>query len=297
MTNVRTVFNNDRDNSSGLGLGRDSEFYEHYSGQWIPIAAQKARYVRLYSRGNTSDPQNQYTEVEVWATSANENAVPVTPVTGEPKSPAPQAPTSIEPGEGEIMLEGIVERLDSTGNSLYLAADAFLLPGKTRRAIRPAKVKVINFDPAIVSSKTVSTKISIRGRIAVIGLDRGSGMPLGANRILILEAVSDKTVNQGAVFNGVGDKPTTTPTPVGNPLWTKPSGKPAAKLFDIKSVLGKSPSQVQKILRVGKWNTEGSVFCRYALPNKQGNVNVFYSKGKSGICYGVRCFVRYRKNR
>jgi hypothetical protein len=64
--NVRTVFNNDRDNTSGLGAGTDLEFYETREGKWIPIAAQKARYVRLYSRGNTSDPQNQYIEVEVW---------------------------------------------------------------------------------------------------------------------------------------------------------------------------------------------------------------------------------------
>jgi hypothetical protein len=68
--NVRTVFNNDRDDSSSLGKGTDREFYEHREGKWIPIAAQKARYVRLYSRGNTSDPQNQYIEVEVWCAPA-----------------------------------------------------------------------------------------------------------------------------------------------------------------------------------------------------------------------------------
>lgn len=66
VTNVRTVYNNDKDNTSGLGAGKDREFYESYQGQWIPIAGLKARYVRFYSRGNTSDPQNQYIEAEVW---------------------------------------------------------------------------------------------------------------------------------------------------------------------------------------------------------------------------------------
>lgn len=64
--NLRTVYNNDDDNSSGLGIGKDREFYESNKGQWIPIAAQRARFVRLYSRGNSRDPLNIYTEVEVW---------------------------------------------------------------------------------------------------------------------------------------------------------------------------------------------------------------------------------------
>ncbi len=66
VTNVRTVYNNDKDNTSGLGAGKDREFYEAAQGQWIPIAGVKARYIRFYSRGNTSDPQNQYIEAEVW---------------------------------------------------------------------------------------------------------------------------------------------------------------------------------------------------------------------------------------
>lgn len=64
--NVRTVYNNDGDNTSGLGAGKAREFYEHNTGQWISFDAQSGRYVRLYSRGNTSDPLNHYIEVEVW---------------------------------------------------------------------------------------------------------------------------------------------------------------------------------------------------------------------------------------
>jgi hypothetical protein len=66
VINLRTVYNNDNNNSSGLGVGRDREFYEDWRGQWIPIKAQKARYVRLYSNGSTRDPINLYTEAEVW---------------------------------------------------------------------------------------------------------------------------------------------------------------------------------------------------------------------------------------
>ncbi len=68
-SNVRTVFNNDRDNSSGLGAGKDQDYLEDFQGHWIPIKSQTATYVRLYSRGSNVDPNsNEYAEVEVWAT-------------------------------------------------------------------------------------------------------------------------------------------------------------------------------------------------------------------------------------
>ncbi len=67
ITNVRTVFNNDHDNSSGLGLGQDKEYWETYEGKLIDAKGVVARYVRLYSKGSTADDQNHYTEVEVYA--------------------------------------------------------------------------------------------------------------------------------------------------------------------------------------------------------------------------------------
>ncbi|HOO16142.1 MAG TPA: hypothetical protein PLU99_03445 [Phycisphaerae bacterium] len=67
ITNVRTLFNNDHDNSSGLGLGRDKEYWETYEGKLIEGKAAVARYVRLYSKGSTADDQNHYIEVEVYA--------------------------------------------------------------------------------------------------------------------------------------------------------------------------------------------------------------------------------------
>ncbi len=67
VTGVTTLYNNDQDNSSGLGAGKEIEYYEHNTGQWVQFSKPaKARYIRLYSRGNTSDPQNQYIEAEIW---------------------------------------------------------------------------------------------------------------------------------------------------------------------------------------------------------------------------------------
>jgi len=66
IENVRAIFNNDYDNSAGLGLGGDLEYLETYEGRLIPVKGVKARYVRLYSSGNTSNDFNRYTEVEVY---------------------------------------------------------------------------------------------------------------------------------------------------------------------------------------------------------------------------------------
>ena len=64
--NVRTVFNNDYDNSSGLGIGKDKEYFENYEGRLIDAKGEKGRYVRLYSKGSTFSALNRYTEVAVY---------------------------------------------------------------------------------------------------------------------------------------------------------------------------------------------------------------------------------------
>ena len=66
ITVEATPFNNDHDNSSGLGIGRDKEYWETYQGKLIDAKGAKARYLRLYSNGSTADDQNHYTEVEVY---------------------------------------------------------------------------------------------------------------------------------------------------------------------------------------------------------------------------------------
>lgn len=71
IENVKTVYNNDFDNSSGLGLGKNLEYIDDYRGKLIDAKdakgqPPKGRYVRLYSRGNTSNDMNHYVEVEVF---------------------------------------------------------------------------------------------------------------------------------------------------------------------------------------------------------------------------------------
>jgi hypothetical protein len=66
ITNVRTLYNNDADNTAGLGVGRDREYFETYEGRLIDAKLVRARYVRLWSAGSTADEMNRYTEVEVY---------------------------------------------------------------------------------------------------------------------------------------------------------------------------------------------------------------------------------------
>jgi len=63
---VTTVFNNDNDNSSGLGAGKDLAYIETCEGKLIDAKGTKGRYVRLYSNGNTTNKLNHYLEVEVY---------------------------------------------------------------------------------------------------------------------------------------------------------------------------------------------------------------------------------------
>ena len=66
ITNVRTLFNNDTDNSAGLGVGKDMHYTETHEGKLIDAKGVKARYVRLYSNGNTGNDLNNYIEVAVY---------------------------------------------------------------------------------------------------------------------------------------------------------------------------------------------------------------------------------------
>jgi hypothetical protein len=70
-TGVTTLFNNDDTNSDGLGKGADYAYVETYKGRVIDAKGVTARYVRLYSNGNTSDELNHYTEVEVYGKPVN----------------------------------------------------------------------------------------------------------------------------------------------------------------------------------------------------------------------------------
>ncbi len=66
LRGVTTVFNNDHDNSAGLGIGTDKEYIETSEGRLIDPKGARGRYVRLYSNGNTSNDLNHYVEVEIY---------------------------------------------------------------------------------------------------------------------------------------------------------------------------------------------------------------------------------------
>lgn len=70
LKSVTTIFNNDHDNTSGLGIGKDKEYVEVAEGRLFDPKGVTARYVRLYSNGNTTNDLNHYVEVEVFGTPA-----------------------------------------------------------------------------------------------------------------------------------------------------------------------------------------------------------------------------------
>jgi hypothetical protein len=66
VKNVNTIFNNDHDNSAGLGVGKDMHYIETSEGKLIDAKGVQGRYVRLYSNGNNNNDLNHYIEVEVY---------------------------------------------------------------------------------------------------------------------------------------------------------------------------------------------------------------------------------------
>jgi hypothetical protein len=68
LKGVTTIFNNDHDNTSGLGIGKDKEYIEVAEGRLFDPKGLKGRYVRCYSNGNTSNDLNHYVEIEVYGT-------------------------------------------------------------------------------------------------------------------------------------------------------------------------------------------------------------------------------------
>jgi len=67
ITNVKTVFNNDIDNTAGFGVGKNMHYVETSEGKLIDcMPGVQGRYVRLYSKGNRDNDLNHYIEVEVY---------------------------------------------------------------------------------------------------------------------------------------------------------------------------------------------------------------------------------------
>jgi hypothetical protein len=68
---VTTIFNADAANELGLGAGKDLAYIETYEGKLIDAKGVKGRYLRLYSKGNTTNKLNHYIEVEVFGKPAS----------------------------------------------------------------------------------------------------------------------------------------------------------------------------------------------------------------------------------
>jgi hypothetical protein len=66
LSGATTIFNNDHDNSSGKGVGKDEAYIDTNKGWVIDGKGAKGRYVRLYSNGSTADEMNHYIEVSVF---------------------------------------------------------------------------------------------------------------------------------------------------------------------------------------------------------------------------------------
>jgi len=66
-TGVTTLYNNDTDNSSGLGVGSDREYFERQFGRVFDAKGVKARYVRSYSKGSNLSALNCWQEIEIYA--------------------------------------------------------------------------------------------------------------------------------------------------------------------------------------------------------------------------------------
>ena len=64
---VTTVYNNDTDNSSKLGVGTDREYFELEWGRVVAVKGLKARYVRGFTKGSTLSAINCWQEIEVYA--------------------------------------------------------------------------------------------------------------------------------------------------------------------------------------------------------------------------------------
>jgi hypothetical protein len=71
MFDVHTIFNNDMNNSLGLGVGEDPHYVETYEGRLIDAKGFEGRYLRLHSNGNTENNLNHYIEVEIYGKSLN----------------------------------------------------------------------------------------------------------------------------------------------------------------------------------------------------------------------------------
>jgi hypothetical protein len=69
--NVHTLFNNDHDNSSGLGVGDDYHYVETAEGKLVDAKGVHGRYIRFHTNGNNYNDLNHWIEAEVYGIPVN----------------------------------------------------------------------------------------------------------------------------------------------------------------------------------------------------------------------------------
>ncbi|MBC9889500.1 MAG: hypothetical protein F7B06_06545, partial [Opitutae bacterium] len=50
----------------GLGRGNDKAYVESYEGKLIDAKGAEGRYVRFYTKGNSTDTMNHYIEAQIY---------------------------------------------------------------------------------------------------------------------------------------------------------------------------------------------------------------------------------------
>ena len=65
-TGVTTLYNNDKDNAVGLGVGSDLEYFETRQGKILDAKGIKARYIRGYTKGGSMGASNCWQEIEAY---------------------------------------------------------------------------------------------------------------------------------------------------------------------------------------------------------------------------------------
>ena len=124
---MTTVFNNDLDDSAGLGRGGDGEYDETATGKIVHFPTTRTRYIRLYSYGNSHDKQNRLSEVMVGQGSSLSTLSPLD-LSGAPR----------EAREGKQFEYSFPEVVSSSGRTVtYLA-------GPSNGGLLPAW---LSFDP------------------------------------------------------------------------------------------------------------------------------------------------------
>jgi hypothetical protein len=76
FTKPITLFNNDTDNSLGLGAGTDKHYVDTNEGRLVDAKGNRARYVRVYTNGNNENELNHLIEVEAWGKPVEDSVKP-----------------------------------------------------------------------------------------------------------------------------------------------------------------------------------------------------------------------------